>query len=248
MSGFNFDSVVDVIKDHPLATASGVILILFFTMRSGGGGQSAGQDYSATLASMGLAYDTNVKLSDLSTQRDIAMATINSNVAVNAQQSDTALALARIQAGVQNADITANMINASNVTAAGIVQDTLGYNINVKSLINDASAIENSYKLGILSNNTDQFNIARNADNAGKQIDASFSLQKYLGDLDSNLQMFLAPFTERMNHDQQETVRNLAWRQKQIAKYQSKSNLFGSLIGGITSLGTSAIGAGAMVP
>ena len=60
--------------------------------------------------------------------------------------------------------------------------------------------------------------------------------------LDFEAYKFGLPFNERMHLQEQETVRNLAWRQKQIAKQGGMFNLFGGVIDGVFGLASAAMG------
>lgn len=137
------------------------------------------------------------------------------------------------------ADIESNRAT----TMAGIYSDR---DTSMASIFSDRalglSSISSNRELGMFSLGTDRQLGAASLTNARDlgiaEINANVDLGKY--DLDTerlnintsaDVTKYSLPFGERMQLQEQETIRNLAWRQKQIAKINANADIFGGLIG-----------------
>ena len=117
------------------------------------------------------------------------------------------------------------------------LQNVLGYKTALKDLENQRVALGNVEILGMAD-----INATREVNLAGIASSERIGIRALDTDLES-MRIGL-PFQERMHYQEQETVRNLAWRQKQIAKAGFMSNIFGGIIDGGFNLLSKALPTG----
>lgn len=230
----DFSDITDVIADNPWTAAAGVIALLLL-MRSNDSAPQ-GVDYSATLASMDIASRTNVDLASIQAQRDAVHLSAQRDIALGAQQyaiADRQAALTMAITGMQAASLAGETASDNAVVA---YQSTLGYNTARAELAVQEKGLDIMQRLGLMELGANR-ELGGMSITAGKEValeELGIGREIGIKTIDSEIEAykFGLPFTERMHLQEQETIRNLAWRQKQIAKLQSKYNLFGGLIDG----------------
>lgn len=255
----DFDKMFSALADKPwlIAVAAIVGYLLF---RPSQPVASGGVDYSATLASQKIASETNVALSGIGAQvaqvnaaRDIAAGEQYVQLAAGAQ----ALTMFDKQAGLTR-NLTFMQTMQANQTAGmdllgGLAAMTYGHKEAMTGFANELelgrAALDNERFATQSQADVARLNTSSSANVSSKALDIDLSkfninsmLQQALAGIDLEALALELPYDERMHMQEQATIRDLAWRQKQIAKYSAKMNVFNNLIGAGASLGGAALG------
>lgn len=232
-----FDNVISTLQDHPWAVGGAVIVGLFLLRGSGGGGGGGTTDYSASLASMQIATDANVALAGIQAQRDAVALQAKRDIVLGAQDYAKHDRTASISQNIALADNSRMVTEMNSQVGLAALQNVLGYKTALKDLENQRVALGNVEILGMAD-----INATREVNLAGIASSERIGIRALDTDLES-MRIGL-PFQERMHYQEQETVRNLAWRQKQIAKAGFMSNIFGGIIDGGFNLLSKALPTG----
>jgi hypothetical protein len=229
MSAFN--SVGTLISEHPMIAAGAVVVGLFVLTRGGGGGGGGGTDYSATLRSAEIASQTNIALADIGAQRDAARYAMQRDIALGQLDYEKTAKTASITHAIAAGDNARMVTEGGQITALQAFQSSIGYGLGIRDLQNKRVELGNMEILGLHDiDATKEINLA------GIHASADVSRRAIEADLEG-MRIGL-PFQERMHYQEQETTRNLAWRQKQIAKQGFMANLLGGIVdGGFNLLG-----------
>lgn len=219
-----FDDALKAVTDHPWIAAGAVVVGLVLLRPSGGGGGGAA-DMTASLTSMQIASDTNVQLAGIQAQRDSVAIQAKRDVVLGAidyaKTDRTSNLAANIAAMDNNKAVTDTAFSAA---LAGF-QSALGFSAAKKDLENQRAALDVNSSIGFADINANKTvaleSIFSSRDLGISEINANLDFSKYS-----------LPFNERMHLEEQATIRNLAWRQKQIAKIGANADLFGGLISG----------------
>lgn len=263
----DFSKITSVLSDHPYFAAGAVVVGVFLLTRGGGGGNSAGaQDVSASLASLQISSDTNVALAGIQAQKDAIALGANRDVALGAMEYAKADRQSSVLLAVNSMDSSRMTTEANLSTGLSAFQSALGFSAAKKDLENQARSLDYSQSLGYLELGIGRELGAASLTNARDlgiaEINANIDLTKYSLDTDrfdiatqadsyrfgvgteADVTKFSLPFGERMQLQEQETIRNLAWRQKQIAKIGANASIFNNIIGGLTDVATAGISRG----
>ena len=224
------DSALSAVTDHPYIAGGAVILGLFLMTRGGGDGGGQGPNLSASLASMQIASDTNVALAGIQASRDAVVTQAQRDVALGSieyAKTDRAASLAGAIAAMDNSRVAGETFGAQALQA---FQSALGFTAAKKDLENQRASLDSMTSLGFDDINVNRelgaASIASSRDLGISEINAGFNL----GMAEIDLSKTSLPFNERMHLEEQATIRNLAWRQKQIAKIGANADIFGGLI------------------
>jgi hypothetical protein len=241
------EKIWDTIVDHPYMTAGGVLVLVLLFSRSGSSAP-AGQDYSASLASLAMTTDANVKLAEISAGRDVAAAGIQKDLAVAAMGLEAQNKMSTMAGMIASFESQKAATEVSAFNALQTFQSALGYQAQSKALDNEKLALERNFNLGVRSIDLQQFGLATQADVekasiAEAGITNRYSMDKMLEQarLDIDALNISLPFEERMFNRQKASEENYYWRQKQIAKQQGMFGLFDSLITGGFGLASQAM-------
>ncbi len=256
-----FNKVFSVMSEHPWWIAGGLLFGVIVLRGSNSGGGGAVDTTAATLQSMQIASDTNVKLSAIGVDyakvnaaQNMAAMDIKKDIALGAQQIALANVASRTE---QNLQVLRNNDNAMQVNA-GLAANFLGtaagvhvadnqmllqkYNIDVNNAFNmhavDQEAIraDNANTAAHLRDQM-QYNLSIAGITADKEINLTSIQRNY----DAYIQRL--PLEQSRMIEEQATIRNLAWRQKQIAKGNIFGGVLGSLFGAVGNVAGAAIGA-----
>lgn len=242
------DKIWDSIVDHPYMVAGGVLILVILFSRSGNSAP-VGQDYSASLASLGMTTEANVRLAEISATRDVAAAGIQKDLAVAAMGLESQNKMATIAGMISSFESQKAATEVTAFNALQTFQSALGYKANKQALDNEATALERNFNLGVRSIDLQQFGITTSADIERTAIAEAGATNRYSMDkmletakLDLSALQFSLPFEERMFNRQKASEENYYWRQKQIAKQQGMFGLFSGLIDGGFGLASQTIG------
>lgn len=233
------DKPFQYMLDHPwlIAVAAVVAYLLLRPSQSAGDGNAS---LALTLQSQKIASDANVALSAIAAQvagvdaaritaandaiRDITLAKIDSHIA------DKSLSVQRelnaMQTQTMNQSLLGNFATQLYDIKSGTMEALEGMKLQLAALSS-----------------------SRLADNAfsAMMADKAYSQAPVYSQLAINELNAQEAWDWQMFHDQQETIRNLAWRQKQIAKLGGQFGLLNNLMGGmfgLASQGMSMAGGG----
>lgn len=264
-------NIIDTLSKYPWLIGIGAATGLFLLMRGGSSAvPSSGADYSATLASQKIATDAAVALSGVQVQaeavraqQNIATVQARRDIILGAQNLALADKSLTTDLAVTSMNNTRLMADSSAKTATDFFTVATGFALNNRDLDNQADALEKGFNLsmsGIMSDritksmeltymddaskrgNTLTFDLANLNSIVTRALDASYyenvtnvTENQLKLDREANNAEF------RINEQNQATIQNLAWRQKQIAKQGGMFNLFNNLIGTAGSLASAAI-------
>lgn len=248
----DFSKPFEAIADKPwliaIAAVAGYLLLRPSSApRSNGQG---GIDYGATLASQKIAADSNVALSGISTQyaqvqagRDVAISSMQKDLMLGAQALSMADKTGRLTRDLQFAQYAQNMQD----TTAGLVTNLMGMHLSHKEAMRGFDFQSEMGRLGAetdmaainMQGDVAKLNATSNSAVSSKALDIALAkenifagLQQALAGINYNELVYALPFEERMHFEDQATIRNLAWRQKQIAKTGAQYALFGGMVDG----------------
>jgi len=261
-----FDKVIATLKEYPLFAVGGVIFLLFI-MRIGGSKQPRNAyDPSVTLESMRIASDANVKLSAIgvdyqkvAASQNLAAMDVMRDISLGAQELAKADKVGRTQ---QNLATIASMDNAMQVNA-GLTSNLLNvlsgtyiadkeYKFRSESIQSDAmlnlAALNFSGQAAKLDydRQVNKDNLTHNQQVNKDNLD--YNLSRYSLDttfakaqLDQTSYLATLPVEMHIAGEREATIRNLAWRQKQIAQGNVFGGLMGSLMGTVGQVASTAM-------
>lgn len=256
-----FDKVFSVMSENPWWIAGGLLFGVLVLRGSNSGGGGAVDTTAATLQSMQIASDTNVKLSAIGVDyakvnaaQNMAAMDIKKDIALGAQQIALANVASRTE---QNLQVLRNNDNAMQVNA-GLAANFLGtaagvhvadnqmllqkYNIDVNNAFNTHAAnLQFNLQNHAINSQNRQADLNYNADIAAVNADKEINLTSIQRNYDAYIQRL--PLEQSRMIEEQATIRNLAWRQKQIAKGNIFGGVLGSLFGAVSNVAGAAIGA-----
>ena len=220
--------------EHPWLIAVAA-LVAYFLLRPSQSGGDGNASLALTLQSQKIASDANVALSAIAAQvagvdaaritaandaiRDITLAKIDSHIA------DKSLSVQRemnqLQTQTMNQSLLGNFATQLYDIKSGTMEALEGMKIQAASLMN--------------SKLSDNAFAAMMSDKAYSQapLYSQLALSQFNAEAQHEWDIY---------HDQQETIRNFAWRQKQIAKLGGQFGLLNNLMGGMFGLASQGLG------
>lgn len=236
-----FNNIIQVFKERPWLIGAAAIFGFLFLRPKPVPASSNGIDYNVMLQSQKIAADTNVALSGVSAQvaavqsaKDAQIAGIQKDIILGSQQAwilnqgeQTKLKLGQMQWLQNMSEFSGNMLSGLKLAEMGHEEAKIGLSNQLKlgdlQLVSDRDVALSGIKAG-----TDQTQIQSNT-------------AAYLAGLDLEGLKFSLPIEAGMHLQEQETIRNLAWRQKQIAKSGGIFNLLGKVTGMVGDVASTAI-------
>lgn len=243
----------------PWLVAGVVILVLFL---SRGKSASGGINYDAMLQSQQIVTAGNLQAGQ--TYAQMYAVDAGRNAAFIQAQKEIILgkqALAGLdktlatQYAAKALEVNQAAQDSANAFAMGLTSNALSHaervgdlQIQALRLVNEGNAAGNAYSLGVKSLDNDKLALNNALVSLGNDygvamagINATTDIQKLGINSEYDWLKYSLPAQERMNHDAEETTRNLAWRAKQIAKAAGSTSLFNNLISGGFGLANNAL-------
>ena len=263
----DFKDMTQSIISKPWAIVAALIVAFLLFRGSGSRAASPGFDPSATLQSQQITSAANVQLSTIGAgmyatdaERNARAVDAMKEISLGAQQFAAMNKSLDVQQAIETYKAGQNLTDSTNSLFASILQTMTGHQEAIKGLNNQTLAIQNQatadrlgFRLAEMGRENDFYalgtdrilgaaTIDSNARQAAFETGADYDLGVRSINANTDLTKFSLPFEERMQLQEQETIRNLAWRAKQIAKLQANSSLFGSLISGGFGLASQGLG------
>lgn len=266
------DDIFETLSKYPWLVGAGVIIGLYLLLRGGSSQPvQAGTDYSATLASQKIATDAAVALAGIQAQRDavqgsqnIALTQARRDIILGAQNIALADKSLTTDLAITSLNNTVHMADSSQKGMVDMFTVATGFMLGNRDLENQADAAQKAFDLGMSGIMSDRIttSMALTYQDAASQRGDSLTYnlanlnavltqyldQSYYDNLTNVTDNELRLNTQADNTDitinqaQQDTVRLLGHQQVKIAKARAKSDLFGSILGLASNLGTAAMG------
>lgn len=212
--------------------AGGAVLLGIFLLSRGNSGGGAAADYSASLQSMAIASDTNVKIAEINAGRDVGMANAKAMVTLGSIDYAKTDRMSGMTTAIASIDANTNISQNTAMMSIAALQNILGYKAASKELDNQFYSL-NSLNMTTFKDLDNQRELGVRSISAGRDVslaDISASRDLTLAGFQNIIEQL--PFEVQMNQSNNNMITQLGHQQYKATKVAAKAGMLGQIISG----------------